>query len=217
MDEFKIDENTGKVTKVNENKHYIDDKGNKIIVNAGETYKGDADLSKMKPVDQVSNSKGEKKDYSAGVLGHKQPNEDSYQFFAFGNPSEAEDFYNFAARSSNAEWAFGETSIAGFVGTDYQSGTNRMESLFEDIFGTSLLRLSHSHSGAGGPPSYNLRDEKNNLCGDVNSASNRYLDARYEVFDVTNRIIYNYDKNTINSIGNRTSGYSFDSKPFINK
>jgi hypothetical protein len=129
MDEFKIDENTGKVTKVNENKHYIDDKGNKIIVNAGETYKGDADLSKMKPVDQVSNSKGEKKDYSAGVLGHKQPNEDSYQFFAFGNPSEAEDFYNFAARSSNAEWAFGETSIAGFVGTDYQSGTNRITSI----------------------------------------------------------------------------------------
>jgi len=171
----------------------------------------------MKQVDQVSNSKGEKKDYSAGVLGRKQSDEKSYQSFAFGNSSEAEDFYYFAAQSSDVEWAFGETAGAGYVGTDYHSGSNRIEGLFEDLYGSSLLLLSHSHPGSGGPPSYNLRDKNNNLCGDVNSAQNGDLNARYEVFDVSNRKIYSYDKKTLNYIGNRTSGYSFDSKPFINR
>jgi len=159
----------------------------------------------MKQVDQVSNSKGEKKDYSAGVLGRKQSDEKSYQSFAFGNSSEAEDFYYFAAQSSDVEWAFGETAGAGYVGTDYHSGSNRIEGLFEKNYGESLLRVSHSHPGAGGPPSMDVYGTDR---GDLNNAARSKFNYKREVYDVPNQKIWEYDKNSYDEVKYR--GYQMN-------
>ncbi len=199
-DEWEINGVTGKISRVNENKHYLDQNGSRIIVKAGEVYQGNADLSTLTEVDLLSNEKERTIDVSAGILGRQQTNEEEYQSFSFGSHAEAKDLYYFWAKSSNAEIAMCLTNTGGgHVGTDYSSENTRMTQLYESFFTSSISLMSHSHSGSGGPPSIGSPRRS----GDLYNAANSKYDYKREVYDVPNNKIWEYDSRTYNEVVNR--------------
>ncbi|MDD2412555.1 MAG: JAB-like toxin 1 domain-containing protein, partial [Bacteroidales bacterium] len=196
-DEWEVNSTTGKISRINENKHYVDNNGNRVMVKAGEKYQGELDLSSMQEVDMLSNSKGASMDVKAGVLSRPQTNENKFQSFSFGNSSDAESFYYFWAESSKSEIAMCLTnSNAGHVGTDYNSGSTSMTKFYENHFGSSISLMSHSHPN-GGPPSMDIHGK---FSGDLNAANRSKYDFTREVYDVPKGRIYQYNRQTFTDV-----------------
>ena len=193
LDEFGIDKETGKISKLNSNQYYKTSKGTVKPLPQGESTEG------KNMVDKVVNSEGQSKYFSAGSLGREQDSSEEYQSFSF-SAQEAEAFYYFAAESSEVEWTYASTKYGGgHVGTDYNSSETQMPGYYESIYGSSLDKISHSHPGSGGGPSYDIWT-KNGRAGDLNAANNSPLNIKREVYDVPNRTIYGYSKETYNAM-----------------
>jgi len=195
-DDYELNKKTGNVTHSGETQHYQTKDGSIISVKKGEEYTGEHKLSELKQVDKVTNSKGDDQYVTKGVFDRKQAYSDA-QMFMFGDSKEAESFYMFAASSVDVEYAFAEIqSGGGVVGHDSKSGYTRMTGVFEKEFGSIISRMSHSHPGSGGPPSYDLRTSTGKV-GDLNSAAASSHSFIREVYDVPNRQIYQYDGGTL--------------------
>ena len=193
LDEFGIDKETGKISKLNSNQYYKTSKGTVKPLPQGESTEG------KNMVDKVVNSEGQSKYFSAGSLGREQDSSEEYQSFSF-SAQEAEAFYYFAAESSEVEWTYASTKYGGgHVGTDYNSSETQMPGYYESIYGSSLDKISHSHPGSGGGPSYDIWT-KNGRAGDLNAANNSPLNIKREVYDVPNRKIWEYNKESYNQI-----------------
>jgi len=190
---YEINQESGKVKEIDKTKYFQEKGGSITTVKEGDKYNGSG-----KSVDQVSNSNGEKKYYSGGVLGQEQSSAD-FQMFSFGDNKEASDFYYFAAGSTDAEYSFGDLGKGGgVVGTDSQSGNTKMPGIFEKFYGPSLKMLSHSHNGSGGGPSKEVWENGHMEPGDLlNAFNSEYRNLPREVYDVPNRRIYSYDGNSI--------------------
>jgi RHS repeat-associated protein len=198
-DEFEINKKNGKITKLNSNQYYQDG-DNIITVKEGEKYSGDKDLSKLKKVDKLNNSKGDSKYFTAKTISATKNKE--FQIFAFQNQDEAESFYFFAAESSDVEWGFGKVKpklpdgATGYVGSDFNEGSTIILDIIEDYHGKNVTFLSHSHPNSGGPPSYDLRKDGHRV-GDLNTAAQSPLNITREVYDPNNGLIYGYSKRTL--------------------
>ena len=192
-DEWSIDKATGKITWLNDNKHY-DANGNEV--------------------DKLFNSRGESIDVTKGTLNQNQP-QSSYQSYGFSDVNEAENFYYFCAQSSDIEWAFVDVvqhgNSLGFVGADNSddnpnnSGSTKMLRRFENQFGSNIRRGSHSHPGAGGSPSIFKDYKTGNWVGDIPAARTSQYDYIREVYDVPRNIIYRYDGDCTKDIPYRES------------
>ncbi len=195
-DEWEVNYGTGKISKVNENKHYVNDKGNRIIVKQGEEYSGSEDLSKYTQVDRLSNKNGESIDLTKGVLGLKQTNEESYQSFSMSTHSEAEKMYYFWAESTKSEVAMCLLNNgSGHVGTDYNSDYTTMPRRYENAYGSSVSLMSHSHTD-GSPPSNTVIGMGGKIGGDLYAAKYSKYSFNREVYDVQNARIYMYNRDT---------------------
>ncbi len=163
IDEWELDRKTGKISWLNDNKHYIERDGQQV------------------EVDKLINSIGNYIDLSKGILGRNMG--DDFQSYAFSNAVEAEDFYYFVAGSSNVEWAFMESKYGtGEVGADYGEGSTKMPGLYENTHSNTIKRMSHSHPpGGDGHPSYNVGGKD---IGDLNNAKKSLYDYKREVYDV---------------------------------
>ena len=186
-DEYELNKETGKISHLNDNKHYIDGP------NGTKTE-----------VDKLFNQEGNSINVSKGVLNQKQLKEDQFQFFAFSNAEEAEQFYYFAAKNSDAEYAFAKTNSEysyeySYVGTDYSSSSTTMTYRFEEAYGSSITLMSHSHP-LGGYPSVDLLVKTKNgytRAGDLNSAQESNYNFQREVYAVPEGKIYGYDNSTL--------------------
>ena len=199
-DEWEVNSTTGKISRINENKHYVDNNGNRVMVKAGEKYQGELDLSSMTPVDRLTNSNGKSEYFTAGVMDRPTGSSSEYHF---SNGDEAAKFYYFVAESSSVEWAFAKLKsnpnrLGGAVGTNHNEGSTIMTGIFELRYGNNIELLSHSHPGLGGPPSMDVDSDKNK--GDLNRARDSRFDFKREVYDVRRGRIYSYNRQTYNDI-----------------
>jgi RHS repeat-associated protein len=193
LDKFGIDKETGKISKLNSNQYYKTSEGTVKPLPQGKSTEG------KNMVDKVVNSEGQSEYFSVGSLGREQASTEEYQSFSF-SAQEAESFYYFAAESSAVEWTYASTKYGGgHVGTDYNSSETQMPGYYESIYGSSLDRISHSHPGSGGGPSYDIWT-KNGRAGDLNAANNSPLNVKREVYGVPNRKIWEYNKESYNQI-----------------
>ncbi|MCX6272794.1 MAG: hypothetical protein NTU44_16575 [Bacteroidetes bacterium] len=201
---YEIDETTGKISLVDSETHYFMQSDRSIV-----TMNPSDNKDNLPEVDQLKNANGVSKYVTHGVMAEPQPNNEQ-QIFSFIDSKEAEEFYMFAASSSQAEWAFAdvkEYNEYGAVGTDFNSDHTGIPAFFETCFGANIKRGSHSHNGGGGEPSVDLWDGKHRY-GDLNSARDSKYDYEREVYDVPGRAIYKYSKGTyMDWLGNQ-------SKPF---
>ncbi|MGI6320319.1 MAG: RHS repeat domain-containing protein [Bacteroidales bacterium] len=199
-DEWEVNYGTGKLSKVNENKHYVNDKGNRITVKQGETYSGSEDLSKYTEVDKLSNKSGESIDLTKGVLGLKQTQENDYQSFSMSTHSEAEKMYYFWAESTKSEVAMCLLNNgSGHVGTDYNSDYTTMPRIYENAYGSSISFMSHSHTD-GSPPSNTVIGMGGKIGGDLYAAKYSKYSFNREVYDVQNARIYMYNRDTLDDL-----------------
>ncbi|OQC44995.1 MAG: hypothetical protein BWX59_01549 [Bacteroidetes bacterium ADurb.Bin028] len=197
-DEWEMNKATGRITWKNDNKHY-DANG--------------------KEVDRLFNSKGESIEVSKGVLSQPQPNKEEFQTYAFPNVNEAEGFYYFSAESSNVEWTFADINLygesIGYVGTDYREGSTGMPERYENQYGHNIQRMSHSHPPPGGPPSYNIWiGGGKGKVGDLNNARDSRYNYQREVYDVSKRTIYGYDRYTSIPTSNQTPMWNYIKKKY---
>ena len=202
---YEIDENSGKVKLCDKTQYYQRDDKSILSLKDGQTTK--EDISAMRHVDKVSNSDGGEMYTTAGILGKEYSN-GSKQWFTFGNSNEAEEFYYFAASSTRAEYAFAKFgNMGGLVGTDGSDKNTSMTGFFERNWGNIISLLSHSHTGSGGPPSYDITT-KGTQQGDLNTASNSKYNFLREVYSVANSTLYEYSGGTLRQA--RQGGPSYD-------
>ncbi len=207
MDSFEIDEENGKVSKVDKTQYFREKDNSITTVKDGEKYNGNG-----KAVDKITNSSGESQYYTAGRLGNGVTT-DAYQFFTFNDPDEAAEFYYFAAGSTKAEYAFAKFGAkGGVVGTDFNHENTTMPARFESYYGPMITYSGHSHPTSGGPPLSPVYVEGKWQSGALLNAQNsKYPDIPREVYDVPGRKLYFYDGSTNQK---RKSGGAWDSKPF---
>ena len=197
MDEFEINQKSREIKKLNENKYCRDSKGNVTAIKNGESYEGVL-------VDKITNSEGKSEYYTEKSI--QESKKDGSNISGFKEADEAMNFYNFASESSNPEWAvalfnnFDDTK-SGIVGTNGRDGNTSMPSKFEEMLGKQIYFGSHSHNGSGGPPSYDVRKDKNgNWQGDLNNAANSKYNYPREVYDVPNKKVWEYKKTTYDDV-----------------
>jgi RHS repeat-associated protein len=203
--EFKIHRETGEIAKVNDNQYYKTESGEVNELAVGESTES------KNMVDKITNGENESNYFTEGS--EKESSKKDQATSRFTNAGEGKLFYEFAAESSDVEFGAGEIKITNggsevLVGSNHESGRLSFIGRLEKAYGNDLLWASHSHPGSGGPPSYDLR-VGNNLVGDLNAAAARNSNTNYEVYDVSNRRIYFYDKNSLEEARN---GYQFKSK-----
>jgi RHS repeat-associated protein len=176
-DEYEINKK-GEISKVNDNKHYVERDGKQV------------------EIDKLTNNKGESIDVTAGVLGVDQKSEIYESYTGFSNETEAENFYYFTAESSNVEWTIAKTKYSTHVGTDHNEGHTRMPHRYEKAYKYSITFMSHSHPVTGGPPSGKIRGKNGDFGGDLWNADQSNFNYQREAYSVPDRTIYGYDRET---------------------